>query len=776
MIFRMYPTAHFCADAYGTGYGTAAGQVAADCSTYVDEPYAALDETDYGYLRSSATAADYSGAGSRFEWTWGAGPTNVTIASVTLYAYMRTSNQGAATMDEPVRAKGFLNPTGTRRYMTGPTYVAVSKASNRNLDPAVGSFQLYTLGTWTVNPDSGTGWALADFAAGTFKAGIEAGGVAEGQAGNGVPPTTGGSSASWDVAQVWLELTTTPTSTFVEPMRVLASRKLRLVRSGLRRVSITLRPDAPAITPLQKCYLSHPFYPAADGGGAPETAPGAAQLLPLTVEDRLEPPTRVVEALDLSELGCQWWSPYRTDLGATDEHNGIARIDPGSGLPVVTRAQGGWVHRPGDYLMRDAASGVQRITPWGLRIEGGNYYWGNLDNVFSRGGPGTTFTSWTQTTAGTGAITESTSSYLLDVAGYRRSCVCTQGSPYAGNAAYVYQVWTGFLANYRVRVCIKFSMLTGSPGNVSFILRRSVDGKDWDVGNTWVAASFWNKCSDSGGSLYKVGSHYEYWSDDINVGAGATNLTLYVGYVQENSASVALHAASIVHNGTSTVLRREFLATTSAAIQQVGDAVDIVNSSTYCAWYAERGTVLVGFLPSWSHADLPDGATKYIISARHQVAAPLERESLYYERTNSTTGAWKFKRNRAGGASVTTASFATSAGAGTLPTYLTPVKLAVRWTSDKGELGLPNFTLSVFVNGVKGTDAAAAGWCVWNQADSYIALGRLESTTMGTSGTEDLFADGTLFDLEIRRRVLTDGEIARRHSQMGLNLGLPTVV
>lgn len=781
--YHLHPVTHYCTDTLSNGSGThtAPGvwtEATGDCAGACDDLYGALDETDHAFLRSSSSAAAYNAG--RFEYDFSPPPAGITISKVRVVAYLRTSNGGAAAIDESPRVKGFVNPAGSRYYQTGPTYVTVTNALNRQTQAPEGSYVRYVCGEWSTNPATATGWTLADLAAGTFKAGVEAGGVAEGQAGNGVPPTTGGSSASLDLAFMDVEVDGSPADLVIDPLRQLLSRHLRLRRRP-RRAPVTLPATGRLLNAKagETIYLDDPRWPVGSGAGV---TPIDWDARPIFVQRRTESPLLhqgEIEGEDLREVYADFWSPLHTDLVADDQWTGVAWVDRGGGKAVV-RAQGGWIWRPNDFLLRDAPSGKWRITPWGLLTCAGSYSgytpntgettWHTLNNTFSQGtgGEGTSlatadttgFTSWTTSKAGTGTVViKADSSFLLDVTGYRRCVRLTQGAPLASNYARIYQDHAGFATTQRVRVCLKFKVIAGAYGTVAWRLARTTGANEWDQSaQTWGAAK-WNKVTDGNGaglaSLRLVGDHYEFWSSDITVGGtGSQTLRLTLGF-DGDSGSVEFQAAAVISTASTiggTVFRREFIATQGSATIQARDDVTLDNQSTFRVLYATRGTFTAMATPLWDHEDLADGSRVAVYTATHMTGPTyFDNDTLVYHRTNATTGEWEFTRSRFAGNA--TAVFSCSSAAGTLPRYLTPVKLTARWTSASGELGLTAQTISVFRNGVKGTDAVAVDIARQVGVGPTLRLGIFE---------------GFLAHVEVLPFCLTDVEIARRHAQLSL--------
>jgi hypothetical protein len=155
-----------------------------------------------------------------------------------------------------------------------------------------------------------------------------------------------------------------------------------------------------------------------------------------------------------------------------------------------------------------------------------------------------------------------------------------------------------------------------------------------------------------------------------------------------------------------------------------------VSNSRRCYW-EEQGTFLCEVVPFFDTADSV-GGTIYDIQ---QGTEPLQfQHTLGYSTSGNFTFTVYINPNSYG------ATFSQAVTVGTV------YKVACRWTYDTGELDLPNYTYSVFVNGVKGTDdtGAAPPSITWD--GEYLNFG--------------------VFNGIIRRRCLvpypmTDGEIAR---------------
>lgn len=780
--YRVYPIADFCVDGgFFEGWGThaAAGvssEGSGDCSTYLDDPVDALDETTYGAIRSRATAAAYN-ATSRFEFTLTAPPSGITVTKVRLVAWMRTSNAGGASIDESPRVKGFVNPAGTRYYQSGPSYVTVANPRNRNTEGPTGSFARHVVGEWATNPATASAWTLADLASGVFKAGVEAGGIAEGQAGNGVPPTTGGSGASWDTALFVVEIDGSPSELVIDPLRQLLSRLLRFRRRALRPVSIVVPATLCDVEPGEIVYVGDPFWPTGDGAGVAPLAWAARPVAVLSSQERPSSHLATLEGWDLRDAMASLWSPLHTDLGADDQWTGIAWMDRGGGKSV-TRAQGGWTWRPGDLLRRDAPSGKWRITPWGLLVCGGGgtgegkTSWWPENNTFSQGS-GTTFTGWTGFTAGTGALAEETATYALDAAGYRRAVKFANGGAPPTDTAYVYTTGTAAgLTNYKIRVHYRYATTaTTAAGHAQWLLYDTASAKSYVPGSGWLAGSNWNLPTAGSASVRQMGDQYAVWSEEITVNPGGTaTLRLYVGYSSVPAVVTRLYEAGLIYPDTTSgagarAIRREFLATTTVAATQAADAIYVDNQSAYRVWFPDAGTAHLCLVPLWKQADLDDNDTKHVLVAMIDsgYAGGAAYMALSLKRTSSTNVRAIFEVFRGGGS-----LGSAYADLGQLSYFGGPIKLSCRWTGSAGELGLAARTLDVFAAGAKGTSGAASAGLTAVES-SKVYLGSYPA------GTAYSYLDGIMAHLELKPFCLTDDEILRAQSQMTIPT-LPTVV
>ncbi len=713
MIQRMYPIAHFCSWTRGTGSGhhTAAGTsydtMSGECADHCDDFYGAEDATDYGCARSSATAGQTSLGRSEFTFT--DPPLNVTIASLTVVIRVRTSNAGSASIDSSPTLMCFVDPaSGTRDYEAGTH--TVTAARNRNTE-APGGFQEFRA-TWAAKPGGGA-WTRTELLSGSFKAGFASDGAGHG---SGIDATTGGSSASLDWDQVFIELDTTPTGVFCEPVRAQLSHTLRLSRRCRRTVSVDVPLSFAAAHAGQTIYSAHDLLPWDAGMLAWEQVP----LFLIGTTPHMQDCTITLTLMDLREAYADFWSPLCV-TGIDAQRTGLAWVDRGGDWSTA-RAQVTYVQRA-DGLFKAVAANTPALTEIGLLIQGGDDFGSPdknwlLNSTFSQGA-GSTFTSWTK--AGTGTIAEDTGDYLIDEAGFQRSCRLTTGG---GQSATVAQ---GVAINTWGRVRIWYKSASVAP---SFYVQRSSDGLYWDEdggGGTgaWVESAQANALAASATRAHYVSKRFTVAGDTVTVTVG-------VGA----SADLHLYSVELMDALHSWWGGRTILPTTNATVSRIGDYTSLQNTTSYRVWNPSRGHCHFDYRPSWSHADLDDLDELHLIVSRFGAAGYYR--AIEYKRNDASTGTWSSPSLTVTGANLIAAG--------------TWYSIALRWTSEaENELGLDGQAVDLWINGVKATSATGA---------TEITPDNLSAVHVGPT-TNYWHADGLYKNLLICGRVPTDAEMAR---------------
>lgn len=733
-VVRVYPKTHTCSFSRGTGYGThtAAGvwtdSASGDCSTYCDDLFGAVDETNYATARSSATAAQVNDG--RFEWTFGDFPVGFTFGTLRLVAHVRTSNGGSASIDSSPGVRFFVYPAGgSRDYAAADD--TVTTARNRNTE-APGTSQIITR-SWASKPGGGA-WTRSELLSGSFKAGLES--DSSGSYGTGIDATTGGSSASFDVIAFYAEIDVTPTAATVEPVRTVLSHLLRFFRKPVRQVTIQVPLAFGDMEPGDTVWSSHSGVPWSPGTRSWEQVP----LYIIGVTENLNEPSRTLTCLDLREVYCTYYSPLRV-LGVDDQYSGLARLDMGGGWDV-TRNQVAFAQRPGDGLYREVSANTAVLQKDGLLIQGGS------DGVFDEdvqyllhstyaGGTGDTFTDWTKTVSGSATVAQDTDDYLIDSAGWQRSAKVT--TTVSTEDAYLTQsIAVGANASLYVRQWYK----NDSGSDEHFLqVHRIISG----------ASTYWN--DTTGGwqigyhsiRLPRVTSGIGYFcSKQIPFGVASGTLTIYTGHLnayQTTANTMHLYSTEVLLGTKALWRRRTLLPTTTAAVARRQDFTAADNSTDFRVWFMERGYFRVDFAPLWDHEDLDDGEDAIVISGAHDGPIGSAAHVCGYHRTNSTTGYWFFN-------SVQLATLGT-----TLPNGGTTYTLAGRWTSeDEDELGLAGQALDLWVDGTKATGTTGETEPVPTTA---------AKVCFGSDPSRVAFADGYLTNLEIGSRCPTDAEMAR---------------
>ena len=728
-IQRIYPTtAHLCSFSSGQGYGThtAAGtwtySASGECAPYADDLYGALDETGYAAARSMGGGLPINNG--RFEWIFGDPPQNVVVSSLTLVGWFRTSSGNNVAIDTPPGVRFFVNPTGTRYYAASDD--TVDLPVNRNSQVPKGTFAKWSR-SWATNPETGVAWTRADLVAGTFKAGL----ASDGTYGTGIYTTTGGSTASFDVASFYIELDTTPTALYIDPVRQAISHQLRMLRRALRVFTVEVPPEFCRIEPGDTVWSSHDLLPWGPGTISWQQVP----LYLLKLEERLMERRRRLTFLDLRDQYASFWSPFRVN-GVDEQNSGLAMIHRGGGWRT-TRNQIAYAQRPGDGLYQSVAVDDPLLTKDGLLIQGGSDKNWILNSTFSQGS-GTTFTSWTNSTGATGTLAEDTADYLIDASGLRRSLKCN--APAAGDTALVYQT-TGTVTASRT-VCVRLWYKNDSgTDTIGWRLKRSVDNWYWNEGGaTWQAGAIFNGATLSS-------SRAVFRSSAFSIGGSNATLELTVGLNSVAAAAVAhVYAAEVqtFEDAGSSIthwFRRDILPTTTAVVTREKDQTVIPNSPDFRVLSATRGYARVDVTLLFSHSDMADSTACGVL---------MRSFALYYYRTDAVTGKWVFS-NWAGQAEFATATL----GDPTVPIAGTTYTIAVRWTSaSEDEHGLAGQALDMWINGTKGT--GATGLVTPSlAADDEITLGNDPGTTLTTP------LDGYLTNLTIDSRCPTDDEMER---------------
>lgn len=542
-------------------------------------------------------------------------------------------------------------------------------------------------------------------------------------------------------------------------VRTSASMLLRLLRRPLRYVTFDLPPHYASLEPGDTVWSSHELLPEPPSGYQTwELIP----LLVVEVTDAIWPAKITLKCVDLREVYCTFWSPFKTDIGLTDDLNGIAILDQAGGFFAV-RDQLAYGERASgaeylDYAGREQAyQEIRANTPvvdaFGLLVEGGADTNHLLNSTFSEGS-GNTFTSWSTTITGAAQAVEFRQYTLVDASGFRRAL---QLAPAAtGEQAYVTQTAAGFTNTY---VALKFYYKNGgSVDDIAFRVQRSDTSEYWqESDDTWHAAPVNNPITPNTG----VVSTRLYATNVMDLSSSTADLTVSVGYFSAvfNALQITqLQGVELIElpfDGSDTgefAKYRSPLPTKGAAVTRAQSSVYAVNDSPVRIVSPTRGFVKLTFMPRWSHSDLGGGfsGSKHIWAAEFDTGEFLR---LTYFRLDGSNGTWQFWN----GDSVFCELDVTG---GDLAVRGEAYTIACRWTSEAlDEFGLPGQTLDMWVNGVKATPyigattqlAAATGNFYFGEPPALAAV--------DTDGREQ--ADGQFTNVTIGDHCPPEAELLR---------------
>ena len=753
---------------YGAhGYGTHLG--AGSCprtvsstglASYVGE--GALDESTLAWI--GARTSDTNPNPGRLEFSWTAPPTGITISKVELHGWLRIASVGGSYWSADVACYGFVNPAGTRYAGTTRTLAAAGNINTNSVGPA-GTFVKYSLGAWTANPATGVAWVLSDLLAGTFLAGVAADSP-------NIPNANGGSTHTFDVALLEIEVTHEFTSAMTEPVRVQLSHEVTLRRSRLSMVGLTLPPRFAHLEPLDDLWYGSGALATPGDVICPPSAvsPQALDLTDETAEHPLlatevtyllDSPGVEVQALHMRDQLCSLRWPMISELGVDPDDHGVLILDQGGGM-VKNRNQVGHSRRPdGLYTARAASTTVAGLryasyVRRGLLLEGGGGERGLLNNTFSQWGGGTP-TSWGVNSTG-GTAVQDTTDYLIDAAGLRSSAKLTNTG--AGGIIHLGQNSTGWTsAHYgRVRCTFKASDASAPP---QVLLRRS-DGADFNF-----ATGAWSVGWGGWTNPFSVGDRLDHdpaapladqiieWQSPVFNTGGSYNLTLYFGYMVGASKVARLYRVDLIRSTVGWCPAWGLIPTVGAAITQAADVVTMDNSTAYRFLSEDRGTLELRVTPTVSHADLPNSTYLFVaVSYRLGTGTTNEYDGLWYFRTDASNGKWVYQRSIGG----TTVAAEYAVSGADLLTAGTEYPLAIRWTGSKAELGLSARTMDLFVSGALRA-RATSGTPAASTVAAVVLLAR------DAAAAAAAFFPGWYSRLVVNTWCLTDTEILRHMSQ-----------
>lgn len=475
---------------------------------------------------------------------------------------------------------------------------------------------------------------------------------------------------------------------------------------------------------LDMLALSHPGLPSATGRGAGVKTWERWPVVKLSSEPIWDTGEEICTVMDLRHFLCRWWDVGKSLKVTSDLTEGIPRLDGGN-TRTWARSSAAWVYRA-DGTIAAVGSDSNKHDANGDLFEGARTN-EVIESAF-KNGAANTYTGWTQSGTGSNgsAIADDTTDLLFDTTVTSRSVKITSGTPiHAADLQLQATATASILANTVCRASVWHRDDSGAP--LYYGIQRSVDSNWWrDSDQTWQAAKTWNAMTAST-------SRARAKSKQINVGGSNTTLTLFVGVPTTGQAG------QINHLFHAQIEQAKFasstIATETVKVTRAADKLTWSNNAAIRAWIAEHSTFRGRARPWWDAADVTT-VNKTIFYVGHDSN---NYDWLYFDGANAR---WVYER-KAGGVVYRAVKAAS-------PIAETEYKIACRCTGSTAELDLTAYTISIFVDGTKGTDATAA---------ALVEAGASDMEIGSKSGAESF--DGNLWAMESLQRSLDDSAVAR---------------
>lgn len=481
-------------------------------------------------------------------------------------------------------------------------------------------------------------------------------------------------------SKVWADITYTAVPTSYEAGREVAGRSLRL----FRRIVETVRIDTPALWPLdiellEDLAVTHFAANTADGKGWGERRWQRGLLHLLSTEIDLDRLTMSLECLNVRPYRVAFWDTMVSDVASGFLGQGVARLSFGE-KRTFARASRAWIPNPGDpRRVVEVAADVEKITSGGTLFE----RWSRNDQLHSSFGQG--LTGWAKYGAGT--VTPSASDPLFEDGAQRLTFVA--GNPIATDLEVVGLATAPYEAGTVACVSVDHRDDSGPP--LYWALQRGADGWWWrDADSVWVGSKAWN-------ALPVAAETARHASRAIGVGTLQTALTIRLGVPAIGTPGQVNQLYNVqIEPGRYPTSR---IVTEGEPVERAADSLVITNRHGQNVWPSERGSAFLQFTPMWATGDLTPGSIRTLLEAWSD---PDEYDCVFYDRDSASL---VFRRRN--GLHIADAAFPLAIERDR--TY----GVALRWTGDDGELDLDldldPHTLSILVDGERGTDAVALG-------------------------------------------------------------------
>lgn len=512
----------------------------------------------------------------------------------------------------------------------------------------------------------------------------------------------------------------TPASISIEQQRLVASQKL-LAR--LKQVFVQL--DLPLrfmdLDLLEDFMFSDPRFPSSDGKG--RGIERWQRLLLRALRADVDPMRNIVsvQALDLRNYLALFWDVGQSKISSrrTDVADGIARLSTG-GTREFNRASKAYGVDTSGVAVVEFGVDEEAIVKDGMLLERASTtrIW---NSVFKDG-----FTNWTLLNHGTDgvAITLDTAKFLFEATpeiATRQSAKILTGASTQGGLEQI--------TNASIGASTKNTMSVWHDDDAGAQLALRV--KNETTGNWLQSNGSWG-ASEADAATFATRSTKT--RDFLHFTTEATTSTLRLRFVGLNTGAKIGH---VYHTQIESGPPSSEMVSGSADKTRSVSQLKVSNNFRKRVVWTAHGYLICEVNPNFSDGELASAEEKMIFRAGYD-GSNLD-EFLYKQGTG-------FAMRRTFSASAVTASKATTAVRGTA------YRVGFRWVGTEGELGLSDFTISTFVDGVKGTDAVAGGAPTPpSTMDSWI----------GQDGSDAKAVDCALRRLKMGPFVPTDAEMAR---------------
>jgi hypothetical protein len=536
---------------------------------------------------------------------------------------------------------------------------------------------------------------------------------------------TSGAVDSVRLTQTYLEVTYQPIPAGINPAREIASHRLRRYRRPLEEMTIDGHMALLDIELMDDLSVTQVAGPDAAGAGW-----GATNWKRRLHQLRSE-------SIDLNNMTVTYSTRYRRDFLCThwdtgysprtssSVEDGVARLTVG-GTVTFTRASFKWIEDPGSRYVVVLGTNGKPYDYSGLLMESASTNLLTLSSNVAGSTAGITVGLGSGTFTSEAAATQP----LFESGVTANNYLFTAGSPHAVTKTAAWAATASVLANTIVRFSIDY-MNTGtvSADRLCYRIQRAVDANYWnDSTGAWGAGVTDNP-------LALASTRARGISKAINVGASNTTLTMTL---TTPAGGTAARLDRIYHvQLESLAWATSRIVTTSAAVTRALETHTVTNTSGKRPLHSTGGTFMFQIVPEYTAADaLAQNVDLYFLDMTYDASNWFR---AYYD---VSAGNLLFEIRAAG--TTTTATKAWSPVRGT--TY----KIAARWTSSAGELDLTARTHSIFIDGVKGTDATRAGDPTRSSADMYLG-GNAAGAACNGNITRHLLTQVPLSDSEIGR-------------------------